>query len=260
MLDQVKDHLEFLSVQSHMPIGEIEDVDVDADFPHPVRIHIPKMKNLKEFRNQMLDLFDCGEDICIGRITTLQTLHVATVKSNLDHFLRNIEQKKDLFRGVKKLHVRDVVNPESITGLKVAFPNLESLSIVQFNVDGLMSTKAANVGRCVRPCNSLGLKYLELISIHWQRLGGFMQGFANCEELLASLKSLKIRFVISPRVKDDLDMTEQMKQWLLGMKSLENVYIAGLRLKDETWDWVETFIQENKLPIVFEEGEDEIFS
>ncbi|XP_021952814.1 uncharacterized protein LOC110849687 isoform X1 [Folsomia candida] len=252
MLDQVKDHLEYFEMESNM--YELEDSPSDVDAR--IGFQFPQMKNLEEFRNNMLDCFSCGDhlqDICTARMPALEILHITKRDNTVDDLLRNIITKQDLFSGVKNLRLENVRNPESITGLKTAFPNLETLSIYQFNADE--SSLLMEVGPHLQVCAPLGLKYLNLyLSNRHEKLSEFVQGFLICGELLPSLKTLEIESFSG--VSDDLDLVvdgeAQMKQCLLELKGLENVMITGIEFKEETWKWVESFIYENKIPIVFD--------
>lgn len=130
MLDQVKDHLECFDLECDLSLEKRVD-----STPHMARIgfQFPKMKNLKDFKNNALDCFSCGDhlqDICTARMPALEILEISKQDGTVDDLVRKIVQKQDLFGGVKYLRVTDVQNPESITGLKAAFPNLESLSIL----------------------------------------------------------------------------------------------------------------------------------
>lgn len=193
MLNQVKDQIQFLHLKMCM-ISEAgnsyDDFGVWRARDEAVRIgfQIPKMKNLKEFRNEVLDLFRCGDqlqDIYPERMPNLEILHIAECTNNLDKLLQNIMQKKDLFNRVKKLHLLDINDPESITGLRTPFPNLESLTILQ--LDKWIVVELVELGPHLQACVSLGLKCLELeLSSRNEKLSEFIQGFSNCEELLSS--------------------------------------------------------------------------
>lgn len=198
MLDQVKDRLQVLCVQNDMFDDDLyndsSDDDMDDD---PIKTEagriafkIPKMKNLKEFRNERLDAFSCGanlQDICAARLPALETLEISKLHHcELDDLLRNIIQKKGYFSGVKVLHLSCVRDPELIIRLKTPFPNLENLTIVQFGIDE--NVPFTNVGTVLRSCNSLGLKSLTLdVSIEDIQLSNFIQCFSNCEKLLISM-------------------------------------------------------------------------
>ncbi|XP_021961554.1 uncharacterized protein LOC110857246 isoform X2 [Folsomia candida] len=243
MLDQVKDRLEFLHI-----LGTHENEESPL-----VDFHLPRMKNLKEFRNNLLDLFNCGDrlqDICSARIPTLETLEIFKWEDSLDDLLQNIKEEKGLFSGVKNLHLSYVDNPESIIGLRTAFPSLEVLSIQQLHLDDVIT----EVGPHLRACASLGLKYLDLgLANHHRQLSKFLQGFSNCGKLVPGLQNLEMRLV---SVYDDLkrvaDGTRLIKQFLLKMRGLEDVTISGILWQEETWKWMMSFIDKNKIPIKFD--------
>lgn len=190
-LDQVKDHVEFLYLK--------------VDFWHnsepvPVDLHIPKMKKLKEFQNSALNWLSCGDKlqaICTARIPTLQTLRLSTSSTakSLACLLRNVMKEKDLFSGVKNLHVTNLHDPEVIAGLKTPFPNLESLSIVQTDMD---SCQVIEMEPYLRAFGSLGLEFLEIdlgAFFHGAKLSEFLKGFSNCGELLSGTRKTIITYV-----------------------------------------------------------------
>ncbi|XP_021962011.2 uncharacterized protein LOC110857707 [Folsomia candida] len=220
MLDQVKDQLEFLHVKSN---GTGSTVLID--------VRLPKMKRLKEFRNEVLDCFSCGDqlqDIYTERMPCLERLLIFTIEQNLTELLRTISrQSRILFSGVKHLHVPRIDDPEVIVGLKMSFPKLESLTIDQRNLE----PQIIELGSNLRACTSLGLKYLKLFLLDpCDKLSEVIRDLSTLKELFPSLKTLEIEFhSYKKRVTDDLDLivdgTEKMKQWFLAMKGLENVTI-----------------------------------
>lgn len=73
--------------------------------------------------------------------------------------LRNVMEEKDLFNGVKNLHVENLHDPELIAGLKMPFPNLESFSVNQFHK---FACQLIEMEPYLRAFASLGLKCLEM--------------------------------------------------------------------------------------------------
>lgn len=188
MLAHVCDHLQFLHLKNNIALANPRNYG--NDFPPNIEesridFQIPKIQNLKKFRNDMLDWFSCGDrlqNIATENMPNLRNLRIIKFNSNLDDILRNIGQKKDLFSGVKNLHVANVNDPESLIGLRTPFPNLESLTIQRFG--RWHGSRLIEVGDHLQACAALGLKHLKLdISSQNTKLSEFINGFSNCEEL-----------------------------------------------------------------------------
>ncbi|OXA40405.1 uncharacterized protein LOC118439378 [Folsomia candida] len=258
ILDQVKDTVElfYLRVGRELPYQFETGIG-------PRDLHIPRMKKLKEFENSALNLFSCGDklqNIGTARMPNLQSLWLSACTSDttLCDLLRNVMKEKDLFKEVENLHVENLHPVEVIAGLKTPFPKLENFSIYH---DDMYSCLFSKVQSYLEAFAALGLKYLEikvLVYVNKDNFSRFIQGFSNFGKLLSSLRGFKIRFNEKRNdFSEDLDLIEdrmaQMKQWLLQMKGVDDVYISGIRFTRETWEWMEIFIQENKIPIVFKE-------
>lgn len=184
ILEQVKDHVEFLYLGAKSLNGDLTT--------GPIDVQIPKVKKLKEFGNSALDLFTCGDklqNICTARIPTLQRLRLSQsykTEEGLDHILRNIIEEEGLFSGIKYLRVENLHALEVIAGLKTPFPNLENLSIYQSDK---ISCPFIGLEPYLKAYSSLGLKFLEmeLANVHGENFSHFIQGFSNCGELLSGL-------------------------------------------------------------------------
>ncbi|OXA54342.1 uncharacterized protein LOC110850369 [Folsomia candida] len=204
-----------------------EDYDIER-----IAFKIPKMKSLKMFENHLVDGFTCGDalqDICTARLPALETLKLSSAylsSTNMDDLLQNAMRSKNLFTGVKNLHLTDVRDPKSIIGLGQVFTNLETLSIRLLN-NGMED-----------------------------RLGTAVEWVGLCEELFArGLKNCTME-IVPMGIEVDLLVLhiERMKQCLLLMKKVKNVSatIKCMKFKEETWKWMDPFIRDNKIPIKFE--------
>lgn len=193
MLHGVRDHVEFLHFESDITGINPENPE-GAVPPFKIGFNLPQMTKLKEFRNDMLNWFQCGvklRDISTERIPTLQSLQLFNTETELDGVLIRIVKKKDLFSGVKNLSVANVEDPKLISALKSPFPKLERLSIMQIGNRG--AEKLVEVGQHLAACAPLGLKHLELeLSNELTNLSEFSEEVGNCGEFLKGNGTTKL--------------------------------------------------------------------
>lgn len=89
-----------------------------------------RMSKLKYFRNDMMDIFECGD--FLENITSVETLVMGkpfTCSSRLDEVLQDIFDANKTLASVRNLSLRDIQDARLLDGLKTTFPNLERLEL-----------------------------------------------------------------------------------------------------------------------------------
>lgn len=161
---------------------------------------IPRMPNLVEFRNELIDVFPCGEsleDISAMRMPSLKKLtfhnsHVEERDKCVDDLLANVVTRKDYFSwegiGVTNLKTSEIRNPKYISMLKTPFPHLTKL---------VVDSDRLKFEETMQACASLGLVQLKLSIQHADKLSDLIRIFANNSTTLFRSKFNFVIFIIS---------------------------------------------------------------
>lgn len=131
MLAPVADQLVTLRFERFQDFGHQRKINFKNS--NPTRFSLPGyMLKLKNFQNEMIDIFQDDPLEDIEGLPALKSLRIGTIfagSRRVEEILKVMYEKKMIWENVKTLGVFGMHDPKLLKGLKTAFPNLEELEV-----------------------------------------------------------------------------------------------------------------------------------
>lgn len=132
MLNQLATQLVKLRFLSNVLDYKGKSLFGNFDYIPPTRFKLPRMMSkLRLFRNDLVDIFRCSDDL-FESMSALETLLIGDINRHprfVNKILRNVCSAKMIWPTLRNLRIVELHDPQLLEGLQEAFPNLVKLTV-----------------------------------------------------------------------------------------------------------------------------------
>ncbi|XP_035711511.1 uncharacterized protein LOC118436927 [Folsomia candida] len=237
MLNQLAGQLVKLSFSFHMQqetsLSNVLGGPHNFDTATQSNFRLPRMMSkLQLFRNDLVDIFQCADDL-LESMPALETLLIGgTIRKAryVEEIVQNICHARKIWPNLRNLRIIELHDPQLLEGLKTAFPNLVRLQLETY----YRTDFRREVSKMEYP----------------EEIGDVIKILLDCKELFTQLKTLQIKhYGLWSRA--DFDLTEDeidlFKQLLIAMNGMDEVKICQVYLCDKAAETMLAFMKAIKM-------------
>ncbi|XP_035711702.1 uncharacterized protein LOC118437041 [Folsomia candida] len=255
MLNQLATQLVKLRFLSNVIEYKGKSLFGNFDYIPPTRFKLPRMMSkLRLFRNDLVDIFRCSDDL-FESMSAMETLLIGDINRHprfVNKILRNVCSAKMIWPTLRNLRIVELHDPQLLEGLQEAFPNLVKLTVdTRHAADFRRLNTTMKLPFVLPACLGWeGLKHLNLALPRYpEKIVDVIKILLDCKDLLTQLKTFQITKYESCSVYSDLTEGELdlFKELLSAMNGMEEVELCQFYLSQRTVKTMLAFMKTNKI-------------